>query len=65
MELTRRELIEDFKPYKAGMDWIYSQNTSKQLQRLIHELNASQKVIWDAEDEMRLEEAKLELINRN
>ena len=65
MELTRREFIEDFKKYKISKDWIFFKNTPKQLQCLIHELNASQKVIWDAEDEIRLEEAKLELISRN
>ena len=65
MELTRRELIEDFKPYKVREDWIYVAKSEKQLHRLIHELTASRKVVWNAEDEMRLFESKLDLINRN
>lgn len=66
MELSRTELIEDFKPYKTMMEYPYIKSTEKQIKRTIYRLEEKLKGFhWHAEYEAELFEAKLELISRN
>jgi len=66
MELTSKQLKEEFKPYKIKEHLLYTPNTERQLIKIISELDKlSNTIYFDEWNHIRLEEAQLELISRN